>query len=561
MAISKIKTGSITDSAVNTDKLAPGSVGSTDLSATVISGQTELSETAADTDFTIIYDTSAGALKKVLRSNLKQAGPTISSISPTNATDAEATATFTITGTGFTAGSNARFIDANGKITEFDTVTRNSATQITATIATSSLSILNDPYDIQVTNGEGIASILTSQVNFNQTPVFVTASGSLGTFEDSERTINVSVNATDPDSAGDVTFELQSGTLPPGLSLTNTSAEGGTAIISGTADAVGSDTTSNFVLRAVDAASNTTSRSFSITINAPSVQVFTSSGTFAVPSGVTSLSEVLVVGGGGSGGKATPANTAGGGGGAGGLIYFPGYPVTPGGTITVTVGCGAATTPDGTAPGQPSGSLGGSDSVFGSPGDPGFSPTSSVLTAKGGGGGGNETSAGAPGGSGGGSGQTNPAGSATQPTQPGNSGAYGFGNAGASGTGPTASTDNGGGGGAGASGSSGPSSCRGGDGGIGKAYTIADGTTPVYYAGGGGGGGCASPDTGGRGGQGGGGDGGDAESVGAPGSRTGGGNVGTANRGGGGGGGGRAGSPCGGPGGGGGKGVVIVRWG
>jgi len=64
MAISKIKTGSITDSAVNTDKLAPGSVGSTDLSPTAITGQTELSETAADTDFTIIYDTSAGALKK-----------------------------------------------------------------------------------------------------------------------------------------------------------------------------------------------------------------------------------------------------------------------------------------------------------------------------------------------------------------------------------------------------------------------------------------------------------------------------------------------------------------
>jgi hypothetical protein len=77
MAISKIKTGSITDSAVDTDKLAPGSVGSTDISATAITGQAELSETAADTDFTIIYDTSAGALKKILRSNLKQAGPTI----------------------------------------------------------------------------------------------------------------------------------------------------------------------------------------------------------------------------------------------------------------------------------------------------------------------------------------------------------------------------------------------------------------------------------------------------------------------------------------------------
>ncbi|MDA9761373.1 hypothetical protein N9C63_00430, partial [bacterium] len=365
MAISKIKTGSITDSAVNTDKLAPGSVGSTDLSATVISGQTELSETAADTDFTIIYDTSAGALKKVLRSNLKQAGPTISSISPTNATDAEATATFTITGTGFTVGSNARFIDTNGKILEFDTVTRNNATQITATIAGSSLSANNDPYDVQVTNGEGIATVLLNQVNFNASPVFVTSAGSLGT-----QRVNIagsfSVNATDPESAGNVTFELQSGSLPPGFSITNTAAEGGTAIISGTDSTTSSDTTFNFVLRAVDAASNTSSRSFSITSSVPVTESFTSSGTFSVPSGVTAV-DVLVVAGGGGGGDRHA-----GGGGAGGLIFMPNFAVTPGGTVSVTVGCGGA----GGVPGSlsPSGRGDtGQDSAFG------------TLTAKGGG--------------------------------------------------------------------------------------------------------------------------------------------------------------------------------
>ena len=500
MAISKIKTGSITDSAVNTDKLAPGSVGSTDLSPTAITGQTELSETAADTDFTIIYDTSAGSLKKILRSNLKQSGPTISSISPTNATDAEATATFTITGTGFTAGSNARFIDANGKITEFDTVTRDSATQITATIAASSLSANNDPYDVQVTNGEGIATVLTSQVNFNQVPTFTTASGSLGT-----QTINsagsFSVNAIDPDSAGNVTFELQSGSLPPGYSITNTAADGGTAIISGTDSTTSSTTTFNFVLRAVDAASNTSSRSFSITSQAIISESFTSSGTFSVPSGITAV-DVLVVAGGGSGQSIGPNPNHGygtAGGGAGGLIFMPEYPVQACGTITVTVGLGDGPVPLGgvgpTGPGST-----GQDSVFGAPGDPGFSPTSSVLTAKGGGRGAYGLSGGYPPGSyqdgypgGSGGGANGPVvGTATQPTQPGNSGAYGFGNSGAAGSKGTPGSG-GGGGGAGAAGSS-----R--SGGAGKTYTIADGTTPVYYAGGGGGG----PD--GTGGQGGGGD-------------------------------------------------------
>jgi len=471
MALNKIKTGSITDDAVNSDKLGAGSVTNTELNKTAITGQTELSETAADTDFTIIYDTSSGTLKKILRSNLKQAGPTISSISPTNATDAEATATFTITGTGFTVGSNARFIDSNGKITEFDTVTRSSTISITATIAASSLSANNDPYDVQVTNGEGIASILTNQVNYNQVPAFVTASGSLGTSRFSMS--GISVNATDPESAADVTFELQSGSLPPGISLVNTAAEGGTATFSGTFSSLASsDTVYNFTLRAVDAASNTSSRAFSFTALGPQVSSFTSSGTFSVPSGVSAV-DVLVVAGGGGGGDRHA-----GGGGAGGLIFMPNFAVTPGGTVSVTVGCGGA----GGVPGSlsPDGRGGtGQDSAFG------------TLTAKGGGYGQPGGAAG-PGGSGGGGGHSGPGstgGSATQPTQPGNSGAYGFGNPGGS-TAPQMGADaGGGGGGAGAGGAPGqfvggqPS--VGGNGGSGKAYTIADGTTSVYYAGGG----------------------------------------------------------------------------
>ena len=550
MALNKIKTGSITDDAVNSDKLGAGSVTNTELNKTAITGQTELSETAADTDFTIIYDTSSGTLKKILRSNLKQAGPTISSISPTNATDAEATATFTITGTGFTVGSNARFIDSNGKITEFDTVTRSSTISITATIAASSLSANNDPYDVQVTNGEGIASILTNQVNYNQVPAFVTASGSLGTSRFSMS--GISVNATDPESAADVTFELQSGSLPPGISLVNTAAEGGTATFSGTFSSLASsDTVYNFTLRAVDAASNTSSRAFSFTALGPQVSSFTSSGTFSVPSGVSAV-DVLVVAGGGGGGDRHA-----GGGGAGGLIFMPNFAVTPGGTVSVTVGCGGA----GGVPGSlsPDGRGGtGQDSAFG------------TLTAKGGGYGQPGGAAG-PGGSGGGGGHSGPGstgGSATQPTQPGNSGAYGFGNAGGITTGDqTAARAGGGGGGAGAVGSSGsPGNSgpgAGGPGGVGKAYTIADGTTPVYYAGGGGGAAHSgnAPNKG-IGGQGGGGDGGHGTNGGPPAIAAG---CGISNSGGGGGGAFYQASQCNYGGatsdqGKGGKGVVIVRY-
>jgi hypothetical protein len=523
------------------------------LDNSIVTGLGELTSVASG-DQTIVYDASTGTLKKISQTNFLNF-PTVSSVSPTSATSGDGTGnyTFTITGSGF-IGATADLLNSSGTAVNFDTVTLDSTTQITGVIAKSSLPGSGEPYDVRVTAGSGLRSTLENQINIDQSPSFVTASGSLGTV-----TINsagsFSVNATDPESAGNVTFELQSGSLPPGYSITNTAAEGGTAIISGTDSTSGSTTTFNFVLRAVDAASNTSSRSFSIQSKLPVTESFTSSGTFSVPSGTTSLTEVLVVAGGAGGG-----GRLGGGGGAGGLIFMPDYPVTPGGTVTITVGCGGSAGDAG--PGAPGSGTNGQDSSFGSPGDPGFSPTSSVLTAKGGGygsGGGGTTTPGNPGGSGGG-GRVSSAcvgGTGIQPTQPGNSGAYGFGNNGGAADSTPPIYVAGGGGGAGAVGEdscAGQPNTTGGAGGIGRAYTISDGTTPVYYAGGGGGGGerpgvSVYPSTGG---QGGGGNSGATSpiSIGAQ--------PGTANRGGGGGGGTSGASPE--NGGGGGKGIVIVRY-
>jgi hypothetical protein len=562
MALTKITKSGLTDSAVDNNKIEADAVDATKiednaiseehLDTTVITGNTELSEAANDSDVLLIYDASAGALKKVLRSNLVLQAPTFSSISPTNVNTGDGTgnATFTITGTNFGTGTTAKLLTSSSSDVAFDSVTRDSATQLTCVIAISSLSNANEPYGVQVLGGNGLnTAVQSGQVNINAQPVYVTSAGSLGSGRSGA--LSFSVNATDPESAGNVTFEIQSGSLPAGLSLTNTAAEGGTAIISGNATEVGSDTTSNFVLRAVDAASNTTSRAFSITINAPIVEVFNSSGTFSVPSGISSV-QVLVVAGGGGGGDRHA-----GGGGAGGLIFMPEYPVTPSGTVSVTVGCGGSGgDPAALSPNGRGGT--GQDSVFG------------TLTAKGGGYGA-PGSPGGPGGSGGGGGHSGPScvgGSATQPTQPGNSGAYGFGNAGGAKIG-SSGVQGGAGAGGGGAGAVGGQSCSptniGGDGGDGRAYTIADGTTPVYYAGGGGGSdhGPSGSQAGGPGfgGQGGGGRGGSVATC-APGpsGRTPytGPNTGVANRGGGGGGGTRSENPlCGGAGG---KGVVIVRY-
>ncbi|HOM91004.1 MAG TPA: hypothetical protein PKW65_09780, partial [Bacteroidia bacterium] len=72
-------------------------------------------------------------------------------------------------------------------------------------------------------------------------------------------------------------------------------------------------------------------------------QTFTSSGTFTVPAGVTTV-QVEAWGGGGAGGGVAsgflPPNRAGGGGGGGAYLKNTSVTVIPGSTVTITVGAG-----------------------------------------------------------------------------------------------------------------------------------------------------------------------------------------------------------------------------
>jgi hypothetical protein len=107
-------------------------------------------------------------------------------------------------------------------------------------------------------------------------------------------------------------------------------------------------------------------------------QTFTSNGTFTIPAGITALKVTLVGGGGGSGGAlgivCTGGATSGGGGGGTCISYLTG--LTPGGTISVTIGgAGTAGAATGTA-----GGAGGNSTIT--------SGTQSITTVTAGGGGG-----------------------------------------------------------------------------------------------------------------------------------------------------------------------------
>ena len=521
----------------DTDSLKSIAASNVTPNETLITGKDEITiGNVSGDDVLLIYDTSAGALKKITKSAFDALQPGYTSVSPSNLLTGDGTGNYTIviTGTDFDATAAFKLVTDGGTDIALDTVTRDSSTQLTGVVAKNktNLTNANEPFDIVITNGNGLSVTSANAISIDAQPIWSTASGNIGSIYDSGRSgFSITVAAADPESGGDITYILESGSLPAGLSGTSTSSG---YVISGTASAVGSNTTSTFTIRAKDAASNIADREFNIVVYAPTQQSFTSSGTFSVPSGISSVNVLVVAGGGGAG------SVHSGGGGAGGLVYRPGFTVTPGGTVTVTVGDGGASSTSAT------GHTNGQNSVFG------------TLTAKGGGKSGTNQTPGSNGGSGGGSGYgSSDGGTANQPTQPGDSGTYGFGNPGG---GPGANSPlfgTGGGGGAGAAGSSGNNGAGGpgdhpigGPGGVGRAYTIADGTTSVYYAGGGGGASGNGDEAGStsQGGQGGGGNG----------VTSGVGQSGTANRGGGGGGSDDRTGPNGG--GSGGKGIVIVSY-
>ena len=403
--------------------------------------------------------------------------------------EASGNATIEVLGSLFdTTGAVVRF-EGSGETLSPLTTTRNSANKITVTIANSNFDVTNSPYTLKVTNGSGLSAEIQDAISADQSTVtFTNAADTTVVQFDSQR--GTAIAAADLCGAsGATSFAVTSGSLPTGLSLNTSTAE-----ITGTADAVGSDTTSTFTVTATGDDSSS-ARQFKITIKAPSVTTYNSTGgfTYSVPSGVTAVDVLVVAGGGGTGGNND------GGGGGGGMIDRPGFPVTPGGNVSGNVGGGGA--PGGQGISQP-----GSNSTFGS------------LTAQGGGGGESwQNGAGQPGGSGGGAAgrnngnPNNPGGIGNQPNQPGDSGTYGYGNPG--GQGCQVSSGDGGGGGGGGAGNAGVQAPHpgnrpygiGGAGGQGRVSNVSG--SPVYYAGGGGGGGGGSYSGVAPGGQGGGGGG------------------------------------------------------
>lgn len=170
--------------------------------------------------------------------------------------ESNASNTIGIVGTNFVSGAIVYATGTNGvEITASSTVF-NSIVQLSATFT--GLDKQYEPYDIKVVNPSNLFGILPDALFINETPIWSTTAGSLGSYDQSS-SVSISLSASDPESSS-LTYSISSGSLPSGLSLNSS-----TGVISGTAGSVSGDTTYSFTVSATDG-SNSISRSFSITI-------------------------------------------------------------------------------------------------------------------------------------------------------------------------------------------------------------------------------------------------------------------------------------------------------
>lgn len=232
MALTKVTSSGLTDNSITTDKIKDGTIVNADISSSAAIQQSKVSGLSTLTQ------------------------PTISSFTPTTIDD-DAGGNITITGTNFVSIPSVEIINTStGAITTASSVTFTSSTSLTAAIPSGGGS---GTYKVRVENPGGLAVQSSSTLLYSSTPTFSTAAGSLGTF-DAGSSISVDIDATGDDSSA-VTFAVQSGSLPGGLSL-NTS----TGAITGTESGATATTIYNFTIRATDSESQTTDRAFSITI-------------------------------------------------------------------------------------------------------------------------------------------------------------------------------------------------------------------------------------------------------------------------------------------------------
>jgi len=187
--------------------------------------------------------------------------PTITSISPD--TIDNTASDIVITGTNYVITPNVEIISTTGAITFPNSITRDSATQLTINVTLPT----DGTYFIRIENPDGGAvRSSTALLTVSDAPTWTTAAGSLGSIA-AGSSVSLSVAGTSDSTVAysETTSVLTSNTDTPASTM-NLSLNSSTGAITGTAPEPTAETTYNFTLRLTDDESQTTDRAFSITV-------------------------------------------------------------------------------------------------------------------------------------------------------------------------------------------------------------------------------------------------------------------------------------------------------
>jgi hypothetical protein len=160
-----------------------------------------------------------------------------------------------IVGTNFKAGAIAYAIGTNGVEVQASVTSVVSQVSITATF--SGLSPAYEPYDIKVLNSNNLFGLAADVLYINNTPLWTTASGNIGTFGELQN-VSATIAASDPEAQ---TISYTASGLPSWLSINSS-----TGVVSGTAPAVSTSTTYTFSATASDGQNTSASRSFNVIV-------------------------------------------------------------------------------------------------------------------------------------------------------------------------------------------------------------------------------------------------------------------------------------------------------
>ena len=246
----KIAANAVEEAKVNADaitsaKIAAGAIVDSDINASAAIGNTKLANSSITINSSPISLGGSVTVGEVY--------PTISSISPSVIDNTVSTIVITGTGFGATGTPFVDLISSAGAITPATSVTRNSTTQITITVTLS----VDTTYYIRVELGTGLAvRTSTALLTVSDNPVWVTASGSLGTLSGAVAISTINLVCTDATS-----FAVTTGSVTAGLTFTTGV---GTATITGTQTPHTTAATDSFSVTATDAEGQTAVRAFTI---------------------------------------------------------------------------------------------------------------------------------------------------------------------------------------------------------------------------------------------------------------------------------------------------------